>query len=346
MKSTNCVNLGSILMGENFELLILCNVCENDIGSDVKDFQQHLDSCINYSGFKKGKHRMKYNKHKAVPTRRTKDMKEFFIYDYSEVEILKSGTEFIDLLDIEEELLNPKWYTTENSVNSKSNKTTQKQYDVLVEEVTQFVQFKEPPNRNEAKKQFLRTEGEVNCAKPKTKRRISVGNNEPVHEMGSKLNITDCSPTSAPTKRSKIVEAPSIPSIVKPRLMPNTIANNIYSKQENISRTTDNKLIAPTKEKETAQILNKLSSLGLQIKRTHPQAKTPAPPADGVVTDEKTLQILKKLQSKGGMKVKLINKQSQNGNTGGLSVPATNTNSFRLANESTKLHNLIIRKVK
>lgn len=257
------------------------------------------------------------------------------------MDFLQTGNDFIDLLDIEEELLNPKWYTTENNGVSKANKTSQKQYEVLVEEVTPFVQFKEPPIKNGAKK--VKFQVDSKCpTRTCTKRRFSDGNivNGRVHELEGKYNVNFTPATNKTGENFSTCKGGADLSKVLP-------TKDICSAKEIISKPVvknHDEPKTPAKEKKTAEILNKLSSLGLQIKRTNTKATTPDL-SDEIVTDEKTLQILKKLQSKGGMKVKLINKQRQIKNSC-PSIPVTNTN--HLVNESIKpnIKNLIIRKVK
>ncbi|XP_075154751.1 uncharacterized protein LOC142228256 [Haematobia irritans] len=376
-----CINLGQVLIDENLEVFVLCSNCNIDIRNGMNEFIQHLEVCegINkfLTMFKEGQ-QLKCDTDRGIK-KTSKNNNEFFIYDYQDVELSNKEQCFIDLLDIEEELLNPKWYSDLNTdVNCTSDNSSKKQYDILVKEVTPFVQFKEPCSSNRRNKNnqhgtaptTIVTKSVQNILAPGTssrsgirpinnkvvipKRKLSAErvNNIPTQSTNSSeglpIIISTKSNICVPyTKKSKNEEA----NVSGPSYKTRELVTSDPSKITNTSRiiSTPGELINYPKEKETAQILNKLTNLGLQIKRTHPPVsipKTNIPP----VTDDKTLQILQKLQSKGGMKVKLIHKQ-QNSNKVNATLmppPMLATKPIHIINESlkTKCNNLIIRKVK
>ncbi|XP_013102703.2 uncharacterized protein LOC106083926 [Stomoxys calcitrans] len=374
-----CINLGQVLMDENLRVFYLCNNCNIDIRDGLSQFLEHLEACEGIgkllSAFKAGQ-QLKYHTEKGI-RKKSKAGNEFFIYDYPNVEISKQS--FIDLMDIEEELLNPKWYsdlTTDiGNASASAANSSKKQYDILVKEVTPFVQFKEPCNVNSSKSRINKSQQKVSMGKHltnvvptlpnstekgyaskkiiATKRKLpieSVGNG-PIQRVNNTSNVAPmlvstksnaCAPIA---KKIKMVENVTSLNAANPFpktqfLAPKT--SNIVTPSRNTTNTSAELMRQPTKEKETAQILSKLTNLGLQIKRTHPPM--PATETAAPVTDDKTLQILRKLQSKGGMKVKLVNRQDSNkiNVTGFIAQPHPIINEPILK----KSNNLIIRKVK
>lgn len=278
----------------------------------------------------------------------------------------KTEENYIDLINIEEELLDPKWYSDLNvDVNNASPQKTSKQYEELVEAVTPFVQFKENLKSNNNASNNLKsslvkpiTEMKFNTkdtvklvknvkfdltvdkAKPTAKRKLSLPKTTPINCATTPVSTTGINtsannilvnttvsqvnrayynkkrkiePTNGfikPTIVSPItaITTPTVPSMLPSTTMPSSFLLSSASRKPTSIPTTIVKH-EPTKEKQTAQILNKLQNLGLQVKRTQPlPPPIAANNAASNKTDTKTLEILQRLQSKG-MKVKILNKQ-------------------------------------
>lgn len=289
------------------------------------------------------------------------------------------------MINIEEELLDPKWYSDLNTeANNKTTPTkTSKQYDELVEAVTPFVQFKEnlKTNNNSCtngkttlskssteSKTIPKVERNLKCVqfdltanktKPAAKRKLSLASTDPIVIATTPVNTQNSNsvPTTnricktyASKKRKTVqvvtngyVKPPEIKRVIisadpksndttpylptlqststTPTLPTNIILNTMACKTTTVPTTIIKQ--QPTKEKQTAQILNKLQNLGLQVKRTQP-LPTPVASANTTLapnrTDTKTLEILQKLQSKG-MKVKILNKQQPKETNNTLTKP-------------------------
>ncbi|KAI8124004.1 hypothetical protein FF38_09757 [Lucilia cuprina] len=368
LQTLNCIRMGEVLLDENLQLFILCNNCHTDL-RNLQDFRQHLEKCDGLENlFQKGQQNIKYNSDKATQLfgKTLKGIKEFLIYDYTDVEVTytKSEDNFIDLINIEEELLDPKWYSdlnneiTGNSATTTAQKSA-KQYDELVEAVTPFVQFKENLKTNNNGSNNTKSSTELkakesvkspksvqfdltaNKVRPTAKRKLSLPKAVPIHftlasttdnkqiNVTTTANITDKTYASKKRKTEPIttngftsktavklpiaINTQNTSNILPPTNIPTNIVLNPIARKTITTTTIPTTIIKqePTKEKQTAQILNKLQNLGLQVKRT----QTMPPPAAANVaatnkTDTKTLEILQKLQSKG-MKVKILNKQQQ-----------------------------------
>ncbi|XP_065370382.1 uncharacterized protein LOC135962398 [Calliphora vicina] len=375
LQTLNCIRMGEVLLDENLQLFILCNNCHTDL-RNLHDFRQHLEKCEGLENlFRKGQQHIKYNSDKSTQLfgKTLKGIKEFLIYDYNDVEVTYAKTEehFIDMINIEEELLDPKWYSDLNAEvsNNTSAQKSSKQYDELVEAVTPFVQFKENlksnnNGNNSVKSNLAKSSTELkahtkdsektlknvqfdlttNKVRPTAKRKLSMPKTVPIHftipspPASAQLNVnsntllstapistvsksyTSKKRKSEPITLNGFVKPPEkiaiptnntqqqITNILPPTTIPTNIVLNPIACKSTIIPTTIIKQ-EPTKEKQTAQILNKLQNLGLQVKRTQPLpppavANSTAPNK----TDTKTLEILQKLQSKG-MKVKILNKQ-------------------------------------
>ncbi|XP_037816535.1 uncharacterized protein LOC119606934 [Lucilia sericata] len=417
LQTLNCIRMGEVLLDENLQLFILCNNCHTDL-RNLQDFRQHLEKCDGLENlFQKGQQNIKYNCDKATQLfgKTLKGIKEFLIYDYTDVEVTYTKTEenFIDLINIEEELLDPKWYSdlnndvTANSATTTAQKSA-KQYDELVEAVTPFVQFKENlktnnNGSNNAKsstelkaKESLKSPKSVqfdltaNKVRPTAKRKLSLPKAVPIHfTLASTTDNKQIDVTTTPNNTAKTyackkrktepittngftnkttdklpipINTQNTPNTLPPTNIPtNIVLNPIARKTITTTTTIPTTIIKqePTKEKQTAQILNKLQNLGLQVKRT--QTMPPPAAANAAATnktDTKTLEILQKLQSKG-MKVKILNKQQQTATatmakpvvTGLVPNPAQKTISVirnpaaDMAIKQNLNKNLIIRKV-
>lgn len=339
---------------------------------------------------------------------------QYLIYDFYDVELAvhkKEPETFIDLLNIEEELLNPKWYSDFNS-NTANNETvaaakkTSQKYEELVEAVTPFVQFKENVKANNtnvtnikcfAKKINNNTQKEiVKLEKPTirkiinppiAKRRLSVqkvvnitppqalpvsfataaATTKVIQQQQQQQQSLQQQIKPPPTKQQKlqIVKKPAVLAPPKPACtLQTTQSNSVPTSTTSLAIGSTIKLsnvvinpivtqtfvttpqpaqaqqympkptttTGPTKEKQTAQILNKLQNLGLQVKRTQPVQAL-----GNTKTDNKTLEILQKLQSKG-MKVKILNKQAAAG-VPKQTTAATNVNLNNIQNTIVKTLN-------
>lgn len=307
---------------------------------------------------------------------------------------------FIDLINIEEELLDPKWYSdlnTDDSTGHCSAQKSSKQYDELVEAVTPFVQFKEnlKANNNGEKsstelkvlkdnekivKNVQFNLNEQKTVKPTAKRKLSMAKAVPIQyavptttsTAPAQINImaTQNLSNSTATTATQLLTKVSKTYTTKKRKTDSLTVNGLIKTPENKILPINNNQITnispssntttiptnivinpiackttattipttiikqePTKEKQTAQILNKLQNLGLQVKRTQPMPPPVAANSSASnKTDTKTLEILQKLQSKG-MKVKILNKQQQSIAT----TTATNTTTMTGANVNNSL---------
>ncbi|TMW54130.1 hypothetical protein DOY81_000806 [Sarcophaga bullata] len=388
LQTLNCIRMGEVLLDENLHLFILCNNCHADL-RNLQEFRQHLEKCDGLENMFQEGQLFKFNTDKSTQLfgKTVKGIKEFLIYDYNDVEVSYSNTDdsFIDMINIEEELLDPKWYSDLNTdANSKTTPTkTSKQYDELVEAVTPFVQFKENLKTNnnsctngkstltksstetktipkaERNSKCVQFDLTANKIKPAAKRKLSLASTEPIVIATTPVNtqnsnsvppINRVCKTYASKKRKTIevvtngyVKPPEIKRVI---ISADPKSNNSTSYLPTLQSTTTGTTLPtniilnttacktravpttiikqqPTKEKQTAQILNKLQNLGLQVKRTQP-LPTPIASVNTTLapnrTDTKTLEILQKLQSKG-MKVKILNKQQPKETNNTLAKP-------------------------
>lgn len=414
--------MGQVLMDENRQFFMLCNNCHTDI-KNMPEFRRHLEKCEGLENIFREGHTLKYNTDKSTQLfgKTTKGIKEvswslkmyrhfllhpsvlqFLIYDYTDVEAQLSETEknFIDLINIEEELLDPKWYSDISPEdNIPVTQKSSKQYEVLVEEVTPFVQFKENVKSNahnthktnqevtdinnalanviSAKKSVPKTKPNTTLKRkhsttklqnpqtllPLPQSQIEIGLQKasapfpgenavqnPLVKRHRAENRTQNSYPAAPAPNRTLVvsqsKQPSVPAASRP------CSNDMsVSPLANSTQTTASRSSQPAKEKQTAQILNKLQNLGLQVKRTQ---SFPVPNLEACKkTDDKTLEILMKLQSKG-MKVKVLNKRNTSVATNNAShIPSVISSNFvhtiptktDITVQQNVNKNLIIRKV-
>lgn len=251
------------------------------------------------------------------------------------MEILRTDDNFIDLIDIEEELLNPKWYTDLPSGEINDSKTCthkpSKEYDILLEEVTPFVQFKD-----NVKTGYQKDQQEQKLIKKNTdqcKKKVKFAK----HVLSVEKINHDLCHFKDPVQLAKS----SSPDICVPFGKRCKFDCNTTSSSNNGTTEIQHAQLITPRKQETAQILNKLSNLGLQIKRSNPPQQIPQ------IADEKTKQILLKLQSKGSMKVKLINKQNGGGLSPTIPQPPTKSKEARKSQEILKpqFNNVVIRKM-
>uniref|UniRef100_A0A1B0G9Z1 Uncharacterized protein n=1 Tax=Glossina morsitans morsitans TaxID=37546 RepID=A0A1B0G9Z1_GLOMM len=341
LQSMNCIRTGQLLLDENLQSFVLCSNCHTDFFS-LQEFHTHLGKCDGYDKFLKPELKIKYDCSKCTQLvgKSGQTIKEYSIYDFQDVELIlpKSSIKeesFMDIINIEEELLDPRWYTDlSNDVSTSKKPQTNKknlQYDELVEAVTPFVQFKENLKSNnhssaqinklakassDSKNQIQQISNGnekliIHTAKPGVKRKL-VLSNEPLKHPSTIAETISPQNYSVqikkdfvrnPIKRRKIdINAkpvdPVTQSVAEKEVVP-TIEKE-FKLQNPFAKTSNANGNVVVREKQTAQILNKLQTLGLQIKRTQSNNVI-----KGSKADSKTLELLQKLQSKG-MKVKIL----------------------------------------
>uniref|UniRef100_A0A1A9WV48 Uncharacterized protein n=1 Tax=Glossina brevipalpis TaxID=37001 RepID=A0A1A9WV48_9MUSC len=338
LQSMNCIRTGQLLLDENLQSFLLCSNCHTDFFS-LQEFHTHLGKCDGYDKFLKPELKIKYDCSKCTQLvgKSGQTIKEYSIYDFQDVELIlpKSSIKqesFMDIINIEEELLDPRWYTdlTNDDNTSKKMQTHKKslQYDELVEAVTPFVQFKEnlksnnhssaqinkfTKSRVENKNQMQQIpngnqELIIQKVKPGAKRKLILSNEPLKHPTTITQTISPQNYYTVqikkdlvrnPIKRRKMdVNAKPIGSITQAPMVSTEDKEVKLLNSFGKTSTTNGSVVV--REKQTAQILNKLQTLGLQIKRTQSNNTIKSSKADS-----KTLELLQKLQSKG-MKVKIL----------------------------------------
>uniref|UniRef100_A0A1B0BSS3 Uncharacterized protein n=1 Tax=Glossina palpalis gambiensis TaxID=67801 RepID=A0A1B0BSS3_9MUSC len=345
LQSMNCIRTGQLLLDENLQSFVLCSNCHTDFFS-LQEFHAHLGKCDGYDKFLKPELKIKYDFSKCTQLvgKSGQTIKEYSIYDFQDVELIlpKSSIKeesFMDIINIEEELLDPRWYTDlSNDVSTSKKPQTNKknlQYDELVEAVTPFVQFKENLKSNnhssgqinkltkassDSKNQIQQISNGnekfiIHTVKPGVKRKLVLSNEPMKHPSTTTETISPQNYSVQikkelfrnPTKRRKI--DPVAQSAVVPTAEKEVKLQTPFVKTSNANGNV------VVREKQTAQILNKLQTLGLQIKRTQSNNVI-----KGSKADSKTLELLQKLQSKG-MKVKILRQTPTHAKT---SATATN----------------------
>ncbi|XP_004534541.1 uncharacterized protein LOC101462843 [Ceratitis capitata] len=160
-----CIRFGEVLLDETFRTFLICNQCQMEF-VEVPEFRVHLatTSC-GQRLFKDDVIGLKFGA--AQVTRASKE-KTYLLYNPEDVQLATAETlignetttdggddSYLDLIKIEEELLDPRWYTdiaaTQTNVSnaqaaascsSSGNANKPMEYKMLVEAVGPYVQFK------------------------------------------------------------------------------------------------------------------------------------------------------------------------------------------------------------
>ncbi|XP_036333044.1 uncharacterized protein LOC118744257 [Rhagoletis pomonella] len=167
-----CIRFGEVLLDETFRTFLICNQCHTEF-VEVPEFRVHLatTSC----GQRLFEEEVIGLKFGAAQVTRTGKDKTYSLYNPADVHLattepaISSETAndggddaYLDLIKIEEELLDPRWYTditgTQSDVGSPqpaaslpaSSNNKPMEYKELVEAVGPYVQFKENATKGKA----------------------------------------------------------------------------------------------------------------------------------------------------------------------------------------------------
>lgn len=162
-----CIRFGEVLLDETFRTFLICNQCQAEF-VEVPEFRVHIatTSCGERL-FKENVIGLKFG---AAQVTRTSKEKTYLLYNPADVQLATTETvinsattsaeggddAYLDLMKIEEELLDPRWYTdiasaqTEvaspqvaTTISGAANANKPMEYKELVEAVGPYVQFKE-----------------------------------------------------------------------------------------------------------------------------------------------------------------------------------------------------------
>ncbi|XP_050323114.1 uncharacterized protein LOC126754938 [Bactrocera neohumeralis] len=162
-----CIRFGEVLLDETFRTFLICNQCQAEF-VEVPEFRVHLATTpCGQRLFKEDVIGLKFG---AAQVTRTSKEKTYLLYNPADVQLATTETvissatgtaeggddAYLDLMKIEEELLDPRWYTdianaqTEvtgpqaaGPLSSTINANKPMEYKELVEAVGPYVQFKE-----------------------------------------------------------------------------------------------------------------------------------------------------------------------------------------------------------
>lgn len=162
-----CIRFGEVLLDETFRTFLICNQCQTEF-VEVPEFRVHLatTSC-GQRLFQEDVIGLKFG---AAQVTRTSKEKTYLLYNPADVQLATTETvingatasaeggddAYLDLMKIEEELLDPRWYTditnaqtevaspqSAASLAGACNANKPMEYKELVEAVGPYVQFKE-----------------------------------------------------------------------------------------------------------------------------------------------------------------------------------------------------------
>ncbi|XP_067627366.1 uncharacterized protein [Eurosta solidaginis] len=157
-----CIRFGEVLLDETFRTFLICNQCRTEF-VEIPEFRVHLaTSSCGQRLFNDDVVALKFGA--AQVTRAGKD-KTYLLYNPVDVQIATTepvtttntdggDDAYLDLMKIEEELLDPRWYTDIGNAEVESPQQTSSiqtsvhnnktlEYKELVEAVGPYVQFKE-----------------------------------------------------------------------------------------------------------------------------------------------------------------------------------------------------------
>ncbi|XP_053962440.1 uncharacterized protein LOC128866012 [Anastrepha ludens] len=161
-----CIRFGEVLLDETFRTFLICNQCQTEF-VEVPEFRVHLaSSSCGQRLFKEDVVGLKFG---AAQVTRTGKEKTYLLYNPADIQLattepvisavtpMDGGDDaYLDLMKIEEELLDPRWYTdiagAQSDVGSpqpaptlpaSSNTNKPMEYKELVKAVGPYVQFKE-----------------------------------------------------------------------------------------------------------------------------------------------------------------------------------------------------------
>ncbi|XP_068146001.1 putative uncharacterized protein DDB_G0268590 [Drosophila tropicalis] len=326
-KSLLAIRLGDILYDEHRRLIMLCRSCSGHFIT-FETYEKHLDNCPGVKHILTPTDQLCYDEANRE-TRLIKGRQELQIYDIDAVKNI-SLSNISDDIDWQAELEDPRWYTDEEppQTKPKTNKNGVRSYKRALEDKKEIQNLpkakgKSPPDRPTPPKRLKLSTSSTKTSKVKRnpEQVIVVPN---LKEDLQRVNSSEETAISAIKKatlqkgsKSTISSAPTI--IAKPTSVP--IAPSTIPKQSTTSSSattfTPSSTSTPvpkavvTKSPPadgTQEILNKLFACGVQVKRGSTQLNSqPAPEAKNGVKNQQTLEIMRKLQSKG-IKCTKVNK--------------------------------------
>ncbi|SPP75587.1 uncharacterized protein LOC117592700 isoform X1 [Drosophila guanche] len=278
LKCLKTVRLGEVLYDEQKRLLMLCRSCEHFFLT-FQIFQKHLVDCSGVKHVVNATDPLNYAEDKRE-TKLANDRQELHIYNIEDVSS--------SAIDWETELEDPRWYDdgeTCLSAHSKPKSSHSKE-NVVGKKLLATEKRKNPPQPQQ-------------MAATKTARRRP----SPIHTYLAKKMKTEPLRVPHVTEDLQRLVQPSPAAANGDGATTKAASANGGGGTTKAAATTDT----------TQQILSKLRACGVDVKRSKAQA-TPTPTVDpDLAKKQKTLEIMRKLQSKGIQctKIKGENKTNQ-----------------------------------
>ncbi|XP_022223630.2 uncharacterized protein LOC111074930 isoform X1 [Drosophila obscura] len=268
-KCLKTVRLGDLLYDEQKRLLMLCRSCEHYFLT-FQMFQKHLADCSGVKHVVNCTDPLSYVEDKRE-TRLTNGRQELHIYNIEDVNS--------SAIDWEAELEDPRWYDDETRLSAHSKPKTSHSKENVVGKKQLVIEKNKNPQ----------------IATTKTvRRRQSPSQTHPAKRINTEALSVPCH--THPAKRMN-TEALSVP-----RVMENLKRLVATDTEVQPSPAAANGGEGTTKEattNTTQQILSKLRACGVDVKRSKTQV-IPTPTLDpNLEKKQKTLEIMRKLQSKG-----------------------------------------------
>ncbi|XP_023037651.1 uncharacterized protein LOC6639742 [Drosophila willistoni] len=295
-KSLLAIRLGDILYDEHRRLIMLCRSCSGHFIT-FKTYEQHLDNCPGVKHILTPSDQLCYDEANRE-TRLIKGSQELQIYDIDAVKNI-SFSNISDDIDWQAELEDPRWYTDEEPPQTKqtTNKNGVKNYKRALEDK------KEIQNIPKAKDKNL-----PDRAPPPKRSKLFTSATKPSKAKRNPDQVIVVPNLKEDLQRVNSSEKIAFSAIKKTTLQKGSIST--ISSAPTIIAKPAPKADAPTSPPTdgTQQILNKLFACGVQVKRGNTQLNSqPTAEAKNGVKNQQTLDIMRKLQSKG-IKCTKVNK--------------------------------------
>ncbi|XP_017068883.1 uncharacterized protein LOC108106387 isoform X2 [Drosophila eugracilis] len=328
IKSLKTIRMGDVLYDEQKRLMILCRGCERNFMT-FQSFQNHLKDCSALKYILKPADKLTYDESKREK-RLVNSRQELHIYD---LEAVRNSNNASSAIDWEAELEDPRWYTDPKPTvqaipKAKSKENIVKEFLVQLSDEspeTEGVPAKRLRSHNTTRRPILTTQQQR-----RTRSSLSLPQNPTAKTKKDTIlvpNVLDelkrleastkkeKNPLIEPEKSSRLPpswtsQLPPQPPYQKPSpRLSEMQAPRRTSEQQAPSRTSEKPeppietKVTPLFEDSsidgTQKILNKLRACGVEVKRGNTRMN-PTPPNElSPVKNQQTLDIMRKLQSKG-----------------------------------------------
>ncbi|XP_017049283.2 muscle M-line assembly protein unc-89 [Drosophila ficusphila] len=328
-KSIRTIRLADVLYDEQKRLITLCRSCERHFMT-FQSFQNHLIDCSGLKHIVTPADPLTYDDAKRE-TRLVNGRQELHIYD---LEAVKCSSANNSIIDWEAELEDPRWYTDAKPPAQALPKTKSKE-NVVTEYLVQLTE--EPPETEVVPVKRQRTLSSARrpilTAQQQRRSRTSQPSPQPpavktkkdtilvptvledlmrLQESPKKEQNTRAAPAAQHASRSPTARKSQIPPSRSPKLPP--VADSEKPPRRTSQRSTPpitsqkptapaTTKVSPAIEKPpmdgTQKILNKLRACGVEVKRGNTRLNGTPPNDQNPTKNQETLDIMRKLQSKG-----------------------------------------------